>query len=317
VAQDTENLRDYIGRTGELLEWAQDLVLETENQPARKVLREAADLHERALKLAAEDKPVLALGVDRRARAAVWLSVKLAREAMNFEERVRIKSERLTDLYGKLLEQARDSQNEPALVVLRQADNQAERAREQYLQGDARLAFEQLKKAEQLLQRARRLLDEGGSADRRDQDLERTRMLIERTGELLGDQDNPAARKLLADAIESFDRAKEHLADGQPGRARRMAEVARKLARQAAELAGQEPGPAAIQRQIERWDERSARLDERIQAAESRPATQAYQRAMEHRKRAADSLGQGETQQALRQIRAAHEMLDQAKKLIR
>ena len=316
-AQDAEDLREYLDRTAELLSWARDLVMETENLPARKVLREAADLHERSLALAAEGRPYLALGVARRARSAVWLAVKLAREALNFEERVRIRAERFRDLHGQLLERARDVQNEPALGVLRQAEVQAQRAREHYLQGDARMAFEQLEKAEQLLHRARRLLDEGGSPDRLEQDLDRTRMLIERTREILGDHPDPSARQLLEEAVQALSRAREHLAQNQPVRARHMADLARKLARQAAEQAGSEPDRESVQRQIERWDNRSARMEERVRDADSRPAIKAYQRALEHRRRAAESLAQGEPGTALRQIRAAHQMLDQAEKLIR
>ena len=316
-AQDAEDLREYLDRTGELLQWAKELVMESENLPARRVLKEAADLHERSLTLAAQDRPYLALDVARRARSAVWLAVKLAREAMNFEERVRIRAERFGDLHGQLLERARDAQNEPALGVLRQAENQAERAREQYLQGDARLAFEQLENAEQLLQRARRLLEDGGPPDRLEQDLDRTRMLIDRTREMLGDRPDPAAGKLLGEAVQALDRAREHLAQGQPARARHLADLARKLARQAAEQAGPEPDRESVRRQIERWDHRSARVEEGIRDADSPPAIKTYQRALEHRRRAAESLSRSEPETALRQIRAAHQMLDQAEKLIR
>ena len=271
-AQDLDDLKNYLDRTDELLHWARELVLETENLPARRVLKEAAVLHERSLELLAQDRPYLALGVARRARTAVWLAVKLAREAMNFEERVRVRAERFRDLHGQLRERARDARSEPALGLLRKAETQAQRAREHYLQGDARLAFEQLEQAERLLHRSRRLLDEGGSPHRLDLDLDRTRLLIERTREMLGDQADPAALQQLDEAVQALERAREHLAQGQPARARHLSDMARKLARRAAEQVGQEPGAESILRQIERWDDRSARLEERIREADSRPA---------------------------------------------
>ncbi|MBU8870865.1 MAG: hypothetical protein KOO60_08415 [Gemmatimonadales bacterium] len=317
LAQDAEDLQNYLDRTEELLLWARDLVGETENMRARRVLKEAGDLHERSLRLTAEGRPLLARGVARRARSAVWLAVKSAREALNFEERVRIRAERFRDLHGQLLDRARDSQNERAVELLGKAESQAQRAREHYLQGDPRLAFEQLNNAEQLLRSARRLLDEGGSPDRLDQDLERTRMLMEQTREMLGDNPEPSCGQLLAEAFQALERARENLAQGQPVRARQMADMARKLARQAAEQSGLEPGIESVRRQIERFDNRSALLEERIREAESRPATKAYQRALEHRQRTSESLDQGESAAALRQIRAAHQMLDQAEKLIR
>ena len=89
-----------------------------------------------------------------------------------------------------------------------------------------------LEQAEQLLQRARRLLDEGGSSDRLHRDLERTGDLIEHAREKLGESPRPEARNLLKEAEAALDRAREHLAQGQPVRAKRQAEAAPTMSRQ-------------------------------------------------------------------------------------
>lgn len=316
-AQDTAALENYLERTGELLLWARDLVQETENRPARQVLTQAGELHRRSLELAAGERPVRAYEVGRRARTAVWHAVKLAREAMNYEERVRIRQERFRDQHQTLAERAREMRSEAALKLVRQAENHAQRARERTLQGETEMAFEMLEQAEQLLQRVRRLLEEGASPDRLRQDLDRTRILIDRTREGLGESPRPEALDLLNEAEAALDRAREHLAQGHPVRAGRQAAAARQLAKQAAEGAGSGARVEAVERQIASWDERSAQLEPKIQEDGSRQATEAYRQALDHRRRAGESLAAGKNGQALRQIRAAHDHLDRARKLLR
>lgn len=315
-AENEQILADYQERTAELLDWAASLVGETENERARTVLEEARRLHLRSLELAEQDRPLRAYDLARRAREAVWLAVRLAREAMSLEEQARARAEHFREVFETVRERALDARNEPALTALNQAETQARRARERYLAGDAKASLELLEQAEQLLQRARRLTDEAGSADRLEQELERTRDLIERAREQLGDRPDPEAARSLDDAGRALERARSHLAQGHPGRARRQAEMARRLAAQATGNEA-EPQPEAIRRQIERWDDRAARLEERMEQRGNRRAREALGQAGEHRRRAAEFLGAGDPERALRQIRAAHQRLDQAEKFLR
>ena len=144
-----------------------------------------------------------------------------------------------------------------------------------------------------------------------------TRNLIERTREGLGESPRSESLDLLQEAEAALVRAREHLAQGQPVRAKRQAAAARRLAQQAADGERSGPSAEAVERRIASWDERSAQLEEKISGAESRPATEAYRTALDHRRRAGESLAAGKTAQALRQIRAAHDHLDRAEKLIR
>lgn len=316
-ADPQEQILTYIERNAELLEWARDLVVETESVPARRVLQEANRLHQRSLDLLDQERPVVAFGAARRARAGMWHAVGLAREALSYEERLRLRSDRFRDLYAHLLESAQESHDTRALEFIERAESQALRAREQYLQGDAKLAFNLLEKAEQLLHRAARLLAEGAGPERLERNLERTAAMIDQTRELLDEVTDPAALNLLAEAEEALDRAREHQDQGQPGRALQMSGLARKLAGRARALVGGAPDSDLVQAQIERFDERARVVSEKVQESGSEPARRHLELALDHRDRAQQALADGEIEAALRQVRAAADQLTQAEGLAR
>lgn len=319
LAQDDgrEQVQAFIERNADLLDWARDIVGGTENVPARRVLREARDLHLRSQDLLNQDRPLLALGVARRARAALWHAVGLAREALSFEERLRLRAERFQDLHAHLLELARESGDSRALDLIDRAEGHARRAQEQYRQGDAKLGFKLLEQAEQLLNRAARLLAEGTGPERLDRELERTAALLDRTREQLGVGADPAALNLLAEAEEALDRAREHRDQGQPGRALQMVGLARRLAGRAGASGREGPDLATARNQLERWDERAAVVAEKVAASGSEEARRHLERARDHRRRAQEALVADDLQRALEQIRAAHDQLGQAEGLAR
>ncbi|MEN8008179.1 MAG: hypothetical protein ABFS42_14255 [Candidatus Krumholzibacteriota bacterium] len=312
-----EQIEAYIDRTEELLLWAKDLVTETQSVTARRVLTQAADMHQRSRGLLANGRPLDALEVSRRSRAALWHSVRLAREAMGLEERIRIRAERFRDQHSQLMERALEAENRQALEFLRRSENNAVRAREQFHQGDFKLSWKMLEKAGDLMRRAARLLADGTSPERLEMEIERTRMLIERTREGLGDDPDPRAHKMLAEAEEALVRAREGMEQGQPGRALQMTGLARQLAIRAGSLDGDGPADEAVRRQLERFDHRSGRVGDAVRESGSEPAREMYERALQHRTRAAASLADGDGELALRQIRAAHDLLGQAEDLIR
>ena len=119
--QSGDRVRQYIERTEELLVWAKGLVAETESGPARRVLKQAADLHQHSQGLFERGQMVSSLGVARRARDAVWHAVRVAREAMGLEERIRIRVERFRDQHGQLMERAQEAHEVQALEFLDRA----------------------------------------------------------------------------------------------------------------------------------------------------------------------------------------------------
>jgi hypothetical protein len=258
-----------------------------------------------------------ALGVSRRSRAAMWHSVRLARESMGYEERIRIRVERFGDQHSQLTERALEAGDRPALDFLQRAEYNANRAREQYHQGDFKLSWKMLEQAGDLMRRAARLLADGTTPERLELEMERARMLIERTRDNLADNPDPQALRLLAEAEESLVRAREGMDQGQPGRALQMTGLARQLAVRAASLGAGGPDEEAVRRQLERFDERSARVADRVRDSGSKQARDMFEKALGHRTRAAEAQAEGNSEMALRQIKAAHDLLGQAEDLIR
>ncbi len=315
--QGSDSIRLYIERTEELLLWARGLVVETASEPARRVLGQAADLHQRSWRLFEQGRMIEALAVARRARDAMWHAVRVAREAMGLEERIRIRAERFRDQHGQLMERAREMNNQQALEFLERASRQAGRARDIYHQGDFKLAWKLLEQAGDLMQRAARLLADGAGPERLERELERTRELIDRTRDRLGSEATEGQRRLLAEAEEALQRSLTARDQGHPGRALQMTGLAANLARRAIRDGGSGQDDEALRRQLDRFDARAERLADRVRESGSQPARRIYERALGQKDRAVATGQAGDPELALRQIRAAHDLLNQAEDLIR
>lgn len=312
-----DQVADYIERTEELLIWAQGLISETQSVTSRRVLDQAVGLHKRSKGLMGNGHMMEALGVSRRSRGAMWHSVRLARESMGFEERIRIRAERFGDQHSQLLERALEVRDRQAMEFLRRAERHTIRAREQYHQGDFKLSWKMLEQAGDLMRRAARMLADGTTPERLEMEMDRVRMLIERTRGNLGPESEAQALRLLAEAEESLARARDGMAQGHPGRALQMAGLARRLAIRAASLNGAGPDEEAVRRQMDRFDQRSGRVADAVRDSGSKQARDMYERALNHRAQAAEALAKGNPEVALRQIRAAHDLLGQAEDLVR
>ncbi len=312
-----ERLREYIDRNAELLEWAHDIVRDTDNMPARRVLEGALNLHRRSLRLLEENHPLMAYNTAKNCRTATRNSVRLARESLGFEERLRIRSERFRDQHAHLLEKAREANNQVAVDFLRRSEHMALRAYEQYQQGDARLAFKMLEQAEELLNRAARMLARDAGPERIERALEMAQLAQERAREKLQDKNDPAAWKLMTESEQALDRALDFRDQGQPGRSLQLAEMAQRLANRVASIAGTGPDLEAVKRQFERWDERQGRVNELVIEAGLEPARKMLKKASDQRNRAQQSLDRDEFESALRQIRIAHDLLTQAENSLR
>ncbi|MCP4292243.1 MAG: hypothetical protein GY780_10480 [bacterium] len=310
-------IAEYIERNTELLEWSYEVVRETENVPARQVLKEAQNLHLRSIRLLDENHPLMASNTAKSARTAMRNAVRLARESMGYEERLLLRVERFRDQHSHLLEQAREAHHKPALEFLRRSETMALRAQEQYQQGDARLAFKMLKQAEELMHRAARQLANDGGGEKLDRKIEMARTSLERAQEKLQNSDDPAALKMLTKSDEALDQALVFRDQGQPGRALQMANLCQRLARQAMNGASTAPNSEAVERQIERWDERHNLVTEKVLNSKLEAARRLLERARQQRFDSERSLGENEIETALRRIRAAHDLLTQAEDLIR
>jgi hypothetical protein len=312
-----EQLRAYIERTDELLDWASGLVADTNSEQARMVLEQAQTIQRRATALMERGRLLESFAVARRARDATWHAVRLAREAASLEERIRLRAERFADQHSQLLDRARDAGDQRALELLQRAGEQARRSQERFQQGDLELAWNLLEHAEELLRRAARVLAQGVGPERLRLEIERTHSLVEDAGERLGANAPAAAAALLAEAEDALARAEEASAQGDPGRALQMAGLARRLAQRA--IAQVEPNAdgAGVTRLLERFDERAGAVAEAVLSSGNEPAQQAFARARAQRDGAAQALVEGHAEIALRQVRAAHDLLDQVERMLR
>lgn len=315
--QNPDQAQDYIDHTAELLQWAYDLVSETGSRPSRQVFEQAVHLHERSLERLSSGRPLQALDLSRRSRAAMWHSVRLAREAMSLDEQIQIRSERLRELWAHLMERARELNHERAMDFLYRAERQGARARELHLRGNYEPSYRLYEQTEDLVHRAARLLVDAGGPGSLERELERTQQLLERVREKLQEQDDPAAANLLAEAEEALDRAVGHQDRGQPGRALQMAGLARRLAARAASMVGGGTSAEAVQRQIQRFDERAALVGDKLRDNSDQRARNLYGRALDHREHAVVSVADGQAEDALRQIKAAQDLLNQVDDMIR
>ena len=309
---------NFIDQTADLLDWAGDIVQESGNLQARRVLDEAWRLHERSLHMVDQGRPDPAMPVARRARVATYHAVRLARESLIYNERFQIMDERHADRCRVLQDKARASGNERALDLLRRAENQSLRAREQYHQGDAKRACRMLEQVEMLQDRASSLLGIGPESGRLEEQLERSATLIERAHEMLGPDPAPASEALLHDAEAALAKAREFQDRGQPQRALQLGGVARRLADQALAGPGDDPAPGeSARRQIDRWDGRAMRLRIGHETPPQPGVEELFRKAENHRRRAAVLLDEGKPLMALRQIKLAHDLLDEVERRLR
>jgi hypothetical protein len=319
AAAQHDDVQSYIERTGELLELASDVVGESSNQQARRVMIDANDLHARSVLMLDQGNWRAALSFSQRARKSGQHAVRIARESQSQENRVRTRLERYREFRDQILDRAREANDELALRFVRESEKQALRATDQYRQGNHSMAEQLIKPAEALLARAARLLFEGAGTGRLDQEIERTHEFIERTATRLNEQgaDDEAAQDLLRSAREALERGRGLRDRGQPVRALQSLRLARRLASQAAMSAGGELGSETVQQQLDRWDERYELVAEEVREAGSRPAEQALGRARHHRENAGRLLDGDQPEQALRQIKAAFDLLNEASELAR
>lgn len=316
-AQAGEELRAYLDRTDELLDWAADEVGRSGSDQARQVLDQARALQLRSRDLLARQRPLEAFSVGRRARDAMWHAVRLSREAAGLEERLRVRSERFADQHAQLQDRAREEGAGRAGDLLQRAGEQAQRAAEASAQGDLKLAWKLLEQAEDLLRIAARQLADSAGPEQLERDLERTRAAIDEAGRRLESADAGAeAQATLAESRDALARA-EAAAAADPGQALQLSALSRRLAQRALSLAGAGAGAEAVERLLARFDERAAELATRLGDGAPRPAVRAFERAREEREAAARALADRRLERALRHARSAHDLLEQAARGLR
>ncbi len=316
-AQPDADAAQFLQQTEELLQDLAPLVRESESERARRLFDEAIGKQARARLLLRQGRPLFAVQISRAARETALQAERLARAALTFEQRARNYLERLRDLHDEVSDRAREAGNEQALRFVRQAEQLMRRSREQYQQTHYREAFRLVQAAEQQLRRAARLLFEQGGTERLERDLERTADLIASARAEVGDRTDPAVGDLLERAEQDLQRAREALARGENLRCLRFARLAREQVRRVLRQTGGRPDAAAVREQIERFDQRQGELVEQVRAAGDEQARRRLAEAGRLRDEAARALDAGRRQEALRAIRAALNLQNRVRDLLR
>lgn len=311
---DAERLQAYIEVTGAILERARDFVSDAPNPRSIRILERAHMMHKRSIELAMDGQPRMAFAHSQKARTGAQQAARIARELAGDSERLQRRLERYMELRDRVSERVRESGDQRAMRFLQESEQQARRARDLQKQGDAELALQVLKGAEDLLAKAARIAFEGAGEGRLEREMERTRAFLDRVDSEVGD--DPAAKELLDSARMALRRAEEAAAQGQVMRALNSLQLARRLGSRAG-AAEESIDPAAVERQLERFDERYERIGDRVGESGSEPARQALERARVHRDRAQEFADQGKLEQAMRHIKAGFDLLAEANDLAR
>ncbi len=315
LAQTPEQIdkaEEYVQQTGEILMRVRDIVDESESARARRVLAEAKKAYESSRELLARERLVMAVQLSQRAREGARQAERLARVDLASGERVRLRLDRLQELYEAVRERAVESGDEQALRFVREAERQYANAREQFAQTNFEIALNLLKSCETLLQRAARLVFEQGDRQRLESDLDRTEELVARARDQLDPGADRGQADLLARAEDNLGRARAALARGAPLIAMEHARRARGLARRALGEGTPLPQPEAVRDQIDRWEQRREAVAAAVAESDSEPAVRALRRAENQRDQAERALRDGDVEGALRLLRAAHDSLARA-----
>jgi hypothetical protein len=310
---DGDRLQTYIETTGEIIERARDFVSDAPNPRSVRILEQAFVMHKRSIELAMDGQLRMSFAHSQKARTGAQQAARIARELAGDTERLQRRLERYMELRDRVSERVREAGDQRALRFLQESEQQARRARDLQKQGDARLALQVLKGAEDLLAKAARIAFEGAGAGRLEREMERTRAFLDQIDGEIGD--DPAARELLDSARMALNRAEEAAANGQVMRALKSLQLARRLGSRAA---ASEDGidSTVVERQLERFDERYERVSDRVSESGSEPARQALERARVHRNRAQEFADQGKLEQAMRHIKAGLDLLGEANDLV-
>lgn len=317
-ARDPEAILQYLDVTSDIVKDAGEYLRDqdTKNRQALRVIEEAERLDRKAWDFFRDNALSIALVTSHRARDAARQAVRLAREARTQDERAQQRIDRFADYRDQILDRARESGDQRALQFIREADNQAMRAREQYQQGNHDLALHLIDAAEDLLARAARLLFESGGPERLQRELDRVHAAIDRIAARISDNDG-VATDLIRSAEEALARAEDFASSGQPLRALQSLRLARRFAGQAASAAGEQFDAETVSAQIDRWDNRAGDIADRVRTSGIPAAATVFDRARHHRDQAKSRLNEGKLELALRQIKAAFDLLREADELTR
>jgi len=297
-----QEVLEVLERTEEYLSDVRALVMETDSDQARMILGSAVSKQIQARQQYQSERYVMAVRLSLKAREIASQAERMMRSSRGHEERARQYLDRLHELHERVRERAEETDNAQAMAFVRQAENLYMRARQQFEQTRFENSLRLLQEAEAALNRGARLLFAAGDSDRLLNDMERIGQLIVRARERLGDDADPAIMRSLERVERTLDDARMAFESDQPLRAMRLTQRARQEVERVLRQSSIGLTVEAVQREIDRFDERQIRLLDEVTTDEAR---RQLDRAGQLRDEAGQVLRMGDKELALRTIRSA------------
>jgi hypothetical protein len=249
------------------------------------------------------------------ARREALKAIRIAREQSSYEE----ESARLLGQTASLLDEARrilSEKPDPRRErLLDQATAQLERAREQDRIRHFQVSIRLSQNAERLTRQA---MDVGGSGEvageRLERELARTDQLIERARGFVGEGGNDQggddeARRLIEQATAFQARARSAQGEGRPLLALRLTREAQDLTAKALRLADDGADQAQVEIALDQTDQLIERLEPVVRASAEPEALKLLEEAQKHQARARNLGGEKQWSLALAQTRVARNLV--------
>jgi HEPN domain-containing protein len=223
-------------------------------------------------------------------------------------------------LLERLAERARshveESGDERAETQLRRAEEMLGRARNSFSAGRYEVCRINLENAGRILRSMMRHTSRNLAGDPENM-LEEARRLEQRAMEMIGQGDEVPenARSMLDQAGRMLDRAESELAGGNRDEAVRLMEQARRMLRNAVEEARASIDPERAADEIERAAALGERVAETVAQCEAEGARNLFERANEHLVRARENLDTGQRDRAVAEARIARNLFNRIREI--
>ncbi len=312
---DSDRQRADLEETDRLIANARDRLAESSNERAEQLLEQAIELQGRAWEAFHDNRHQFMMQVGKQARDLALKALGLLQRGSENLSFVEQELERTADILDDARTALAGSAGELAQTLLEQAFELQERGREMMHQ-------HHLRQAVQLSLRARKLAHEilggPGGPERRQHQIERFAERLRREYEevsLLA-TDNEAARLLLEQAVELYERADELATNGHWDQAAALLSQAAGHLRRARQLSLKQDAPTLAERALDRAEARWNSLQDRAHDLDNSTADQLLAEAAEKLNKAREYQETGEHRRALVTVRVVMELLQRAERIL-
>lgn len=316
-AQCLERIQDEISKTHDMLEHVKERMMTQSDNVSSTDLERGKALFEIAHKLNREAENLCSNGNGALALKLTMESREKARAALgaiNLSDQTEPSLERrllrTDELLARVREVIRPDMPRPVLERVDRAFDTQRRAWEAFHGGHPRVALKLTSEAERMLRDIMRELPRGAMDDLGpERHIEQVGELIHHLSERISECDNEEAKKLITQARDAFENARQLFADGHKRQAATSLQLARELAQKAQVLCGVED---RIEVHIEKLDRKAEVLHVQAREKNNIEALKLIEAALDNLNQAKRLLADELPRAAAGQLRAADLLLNQA-----